>query len=144
VRTENGLEIDARTMETLLTQGELTTIGFALFPQRLLIDVRTNDTDGQWVGMVDPAPSVQERYIWLGRHRGSFGPPQGFTYFVWPQTVRGLIESGKLAPLRKRLTTEGNAALDTALEQALDFERRAIAEAVRGSEAWPTLWEAQS
>jgi len=140
---ENGLEIDARAMETLLTQGELVTIGFTLFPDRLLIDVRTSATEDQWVGLVDPAPNIQERYLWLGRHRGSFGPPQGFTYFVWPQTVGGLIAGGKLSPLRSRLTARGNADLDAALDRALVLERQAVAAAVRGTEQWPTLWEAQ-
>ena len=137
MRTENGIPIDTEAMEKLLTQGDLITIGFTLFPLRLLIDTRTNDTDGQWVGLVEPVASVQERYLWLGRHRGSFGPPQAFSFFVWPQTVRGLIERDLLRTLRQRLSPEASAALDSALDSALDLERQAIVAAVRGSEAWP-------
>ncbi len=142
MRTENGIPIDTEAMEKLLTQGDLITIGFTLFPLRLLIDTRTNDTDGQWVGLVEPVASVQERYLWLGRHRGSFGPPQAFSFFVWPQTVRGLIERDLLRTLRQRLSPEASAALDSALDSALDLERQAIVAAVRGSEAWPAIWQA--
>lgn len=141
MRTENGIDIDLEAMEKLLSQGDLITIGFTLFPQRLLVDTRTNDTDGQWIGLVEPVASVQERYLWLGRHRGSFGTPEGFAFFVWPQTVRGLVERDLLAPLRRRLTPEGRAALEDALQQALELERQAIAAAVRGTEAWPAIWQ---
>mgnify|MGYP003436297572 CR=1 FL=1 len=139
---ENGLEIDARAMETLLTQGELVTIGFTLFPDRLLIDVRTSATEDQWVGLVDPAPNIQERYLWLGRHRGSFGSPEAFSFFIWPETVRGLIDRDLLRALRHRLSPEACNALDTALNQALELERQAIIDAVRGTEAWPAIWQA--
>ncbi|MCL4243391.1 MAG: hypothetical protein KJ048_18730 [Dehalococcoidia bacterium] len=142
MRTENGIPIDTEAMEKLLTHGDLITIGFTLFPLRLLIDTRTNDTDGQWVGLVEPVASVQERYLWLGRHRGSFGPPQAFSFFVWPQTVRGLVERDVLRTLRQRLSPEASAALDSALDSALDLERQAIVAAVRGSEAWPAIWQA--
>ena len=142
MRTENGIPIDTEAMEKLLTQGDLITIGFTLFPLRLLIDTRTNDTDGQWVGLVEPVASVQERYLWLGRHRGSFGPPQAFSIFVWHHTVRRLIERQLQRTLRQRLSPEASAALDSALDSALDLERQAIVAAVRGSEAWPAIWQA--
>jgi hypothetical protein len=142
MRTENGVFIDTEAMEKLLTHGDIMTIGFTLFPLRLLIDTRTNETDGQWVGLVEPVASVQERYLWLGRHRGSFGPPEAFSFFVWPQTVRGLIDRDLLRTLRQRLSPEACDALDTALNQALELERQAIIDAVRGTEAWPAIWQA--
>ncbi|GMV86065.1 MAG: hypothetical protein AMXMBFR80_19200 [Dehalococcoidia bacterium] len=144
MRTENGITIDTAALEQLLSQADLVTIGFTLFPQRLLADTRSNATDGQWAGIVDPVASMQERYLWLGRNRGSFGPPQAFSFFTWPHTVRGMVERDVLRPLRRRLGPEADADLERALEQALELERRAIADAVRGTEAWPTLWAAAS
>lgn len=144
MRTENGLTIDLNAVEKLLTEGDLITIGFTLFPQRLLVDTRFNANDGQWVGIVEPVASVQERYLWLGKHRGSFGTPNGFAFFVWPHTVRHLVESGALAPLRARLTSQAAEELDAAVEQALEMERRAMIDAVRGAQHWPSIWEAHS
>ncbi len=144
MRTENGMTLDMSAVNKLLSDGDLVTIGFTLFPQRLLVDTRSNDTEGQWVGLVEPVASVQERYLWLGKHRGSFGTPNGFAFFVWPHTVRHLLEGGALAPLRARLNSQAMEALDSTLEQALELERRAMLDAVRGSEHWPAIWEAQS
>lgn len=142
MRTENGLEIDYAALDQLLTGGDLIAMGFTLFPKRLLVDTRSNATDGQYVSLVDPVATVQERYMWLGKHRGSFGTPQGFGFFVWPHTVRGLLERDALAPLRARLTPEASLGLDRALAEALELERQAMAAAVRGGEQWPAIWQA--
>jgi hypothetical protein len=142
MRTENGMNADMAAIEKLLTEADLVTLGFTLFPQRLLADTRTNDRENEWVGLVAPVASVQERYLWLGKHRGSFGTPDGFAFFVWPHTVRNLVERDALAPLRARLSEEAAARLDAAIAQLLELERRAIVDAVRGSEQWPALWEA--
>ncbi|MBK8561621.1 hypothetical protein [Candidatus Amarobacter glycogenicus] len=91
--------------------------------------------------MVEPVANIQERYVWLGKHRGSFGAPEGFAFFVWPQTVRGLIERDALAPLKARLTSEARRDLDVALATAAELERGAIIEAIKGSDRWPAVWE---
>lgn len=141
MRTENGNTIDEVALEKLLTNADIVTIGFTLFPERLLVDTRSNDHDRQFADMVEPVGSVQERYMWLGKHRGSFGAPEGFGFFVWPMTVRGLIEHDSLAPLKARLEPDARENLDVALATAAELERQAMMEAVRGSDRWPTVWE---
>ncbi|WP_322819594.1 hypothetical protein [Tepidiforma sp.] len=143
MRTENGIDVDIQAIERILAEGDLITIGFSLFPLRLLVDTRENEHDGQWAGIVEPVASVQERYLWLGKHRGSFGPPRAFAFFVWPKTVRNLVERGTLAILRARLRGETLHQFDHAIEQLLELERQAMRDAVRGSRAWPAIWEAQ-
>jgi len=141
MQTENGLQIDSEALNRLLQHSDLITIGFTLFPERLLVDTRSNDQQGQFAEMVAPVASVQERYLWLGKHRGSFGPPEGFAFFVWPHTVRYLIERDALAPLRERLSPEARESLDVAIATAAELERRAMQEIVRGSDRWPAVWE---
>lgn len=140
MRTENGIDIDIAALEQVLVQADVLTLGFSLFPQRLLIDTRSNDSQGQLATMVEPVASVQERYLWLGKHRGAFGAPAAFSFVVWPQTVGGLRERNILAKLRARLDPEAATALDVGLDAAASLEREAMQEAVRGSEQWPGLW----
>lgn len=144
MRTENGIDIDIHAIERILAEGDLITIGFSLFPLRLLVDTRENTVQGQWAGLVEPVASVQERYLWLGKHRGSFGPPRAFAFFVWPRTVRNLVERGTLGILRARLRGQALADFDAAVAQALELERQAMIEACKGSPAWPAIWEAQA
>ena len=141
MRNENGLTIDEAALEKLLTGADLITIGFTLFPERLLVDTRKNDGEGQFADMVEPVANVQERYMWLGKHRSGFGAPEGFAFFVWPHTVRGLIERDLLAPLKHRLTDEALADLEVALATAVELERQAMIEVVKGSDRWPAVWE---
>jgi len=141
MQAENGLVIDSAALERLLTTADLITIGFTLFPERLLVDVRENEREGQFAAMVEPVANIQERYLWLGQHRPSFASPEGFAFFVWPHTVRYLLESDALAALKPRLGEEARAALDRALAEARGMERKAMAAIIRGNDAWPAVWE---
>jgi hypothetical protein len=98
------------------------------------------------VAIAPPAGSVQERYLWLGKHRGSFGVPEAFSFFVWPQTARTLAGGDALATLRNRLEAAGGEkaalSLDTALGELLELDRRAMRTAVRGEKPWATVWAA--
>ncbi len=141
MRTENGIAVDFEALNQLLVQADVLTIGFMLFPERVLVDVRANGREGQMVTIVEPVASVQERYLWLGQHRGAFGAPEAFSFIVWPHTVSGLIERDVLAPLRARLGDEARRQLDAALATSAEMERRAVARAVGGAEEWPALWE---
>lgn len=141
MQTENGIVIDRDALGRLLTQSDLITIGFTLFPERLLVDTRSNDREGQFAEMVPAVATVQERYLWLGKHRSTFGAPEGFAFFVWPHTVRYLVETDALAPLKARLSPEARNDLEVALATALELERQAMREVLRGSEAWPAVWQ---
>lgn len=141
MQTENGIVIDREALERVLSQSDLITIGFTLFPERLLVDTRTNDHEGQFAEMVQPVASVQERYLWLGKHRSTFGPPEGFAFLVWPHTVRYLLETDALATLKGRLAPESRENLEVAIATAAELERQAMLEVLRGGENWPAVWE---
>ncbi|MCC7365145.1 MAG: hypothetical protein IT303_12320 [Dehalococcoidia bacterium] len=142
--TENGHQVDDAAVEQVLLNGDVITVGFTLLPQRLLVDTRVRPGEGPLVAIVAPVATVQERYLWLGKHRGSFGSPQSFSFFAWPHTIRNLVERDALAPLRARLadiSSDGAATLDAAVAKLAMAEREAMKAAVTGSEAWQTLWE---
>jgi hypothetical protein len=144
MRTENGVEIDFEALDKILRTGDVITIGFSLFPERILVDTRSNDRQGQLAAVVEPVGSVQERYRWLGRRRASFGAPEAFSFFVWPQTVNGFIERNILRVLRERMDVEALEQLDVALADAAWREREAMAAAVRGDDSWPSIWESSA
>jgi hypothetical protein len=142
--TENGIEIDPERVHQVLTQADVLTIAFPLFPERVLFDTRTNGADGPLVAIVEPVATVQERYLWLGKHRGGFGAPEAFSFFAWPHTVRGLIERDILAPLRERLeaaSPDAAAVFDQVMARLQRRDVEAIRDAIRGDAPWRTLWE---
>jgi hypothetical protein len=141
MRSENGTKVDLEALNDLLRRTDVLTVGFTLFRERILVDTRTNDRQGQLVTMAEPVGSVQERYLWLGRHRGAFGAPEAFSFFVWPHTVRDLLDRNILAELVARLDADAAEQLTLALDEAASLERQAIAAAVRGDESYPALWQ---
>jgi hypothetical protein len=145
--TDNGLGADMEGLGDVLNSADVITVGFTAFPERLLIDTRHNQWDGPMVALVGPVQTVQERFLWLGQHRGSFGAPEAFSFFVWPRSVRTLVANDVLAPVRERLasvSTGSDAALDDLLAKLLDLEKDAWRGAIRGDERWATVWQKAS
>ncbi|MGK2965125.1 MAG: hypothetical protein ACSLFM_05920 [Tepidiformaceae bacterium] len=140
--TDNGLNLDPEAVGHILREADVITLAFSLFPERLLVDTRTRPDEGALVTVVEPVTSVQERYMWLGQHRGAFGMPRNFSFLPWPHTVRALVEGETLAPLASRLA--GTPALD-ALNNALDGlrtrEREAIRDIIRGTAPWQPIYQ---
>lgn len=142
--SEHGREPDLAAIRDVLEGADVLTVGFALLPERFVVDTRSREGEGPLLAIVEPVASVQERYLWLGKHRGGFGVPEAFSFFVWPQTVRSLVERDVLAPLRARLRevpSDADGALEASLEALLAREREAFREAVTGSDGWQTVWQ---
>ncbi len=142
---ENGLEVDLNAVNEVLQRADVLTIGFTVFPERLLVDARTLPDAGPLIAIVGPVASVQERYLWLGKHRGQFPAPQGFSFFMWPHTVRNMIERNVLRVLRDRLrsvSSESDEVLEKTMARLLLLEEQAFRNAILGVEPWQALWKA--
>lgn len=145
--TENGVQVDYEALEKILREADVVTVGFTFTNERLLVDTRSNEVAGPLVTPVMPVNTVQERYLWLGQHRPSFGAPSGFSFFVWPLSVRTLRHRDALGTLRERLRDSDPLAAD-ALEESLAVFAMAELEsargAIRGEHPWATVWSAQA
>jgi hypothetical protein len=143
--SEHGIQIDQAAVDEILESADVLVVGFTLFPERLLVDCRRNDETGPMVAVVEPLGGVQERYHWLGQHRGMFGMPDSFSFFAWPHTIRSLDERDVLAKLKVRLaatSSDGVQLLDRALGKLREMENVAFRQAVAGEGPWKTLWQA--
>ena len=142
--SDSGAQVDFESLNELLARADVLVVGFVGLVERLLIDVRANETEGPMVTQVGPVATVQERYIWLGQNRGAFGAPQAFSFFVWPAGVASLIQRQALAPLRDRLaavSTDAGWEFDRELRAFLPLERAAVREAILGEGQWRALWQ---
>jgi hypothetical protein len=146
VYSENGLLVDLAEVEKVVDSSDVFTIIFQTLPERLLVDSRVSPEEGPLVAVVEPVATVEERYHWLGRERPSFGPPERFTFFLWPHTIAFLEQCGVVARIRCRCeATERPEALsmfDRALTDLKEKERRATRAAISG-EDYRTIWPAQ-
>ncbi len=150
--TENGLLVDISEITDIVRHADVFAVSFRLFPERLLIDTRYDERDASgdcsmpMVAIVDPVPSVQERFFWLGQHRPTLGMPKNFMFFHWPHSVRYLEESGIWDRVLARVTsTHFAGARETcndAIRDLLDRERAGTIDAINGARH-QTLWSAR-
>ena len=140
--------IDLDELRKVVETCDVFTMGFRLFPERLIIDTRINDQAGPMIEVVEPVATVEERFFWLGQRRPSFGVPQQFTFFVWPHSVGYLEESGLLQDIRNRVcatdeTGDSGRQMAQAVTRLFGLERRATFDAIHGRN-YHTLWERAS
>lgn len=141
--TENGVLIDLEELRNVVDECDVFTVGFRLFPERFIVDTRSSDTAGTMAEVVEPVNTVEERFFWLGKRRPEFSPPERFTFFIWPHSMRFLEESGVADKIRQRLGgsmfPESGQTMDVALAELRGLERTAVADAIAGKNCH-TLW----
>jgi hypothetical protein len=134
--------IDLEELRRVVDNADVFTIGFRMFPERLIVDTRSADDTPPMVRIVEPVTSVEERFFWLGKERPQFSVPERFTFFIWPHSIRYLEESGLGDLIRNRvypLDVETREIADS-LAQLRRLERKAEHDAITGRN-YHTLWE---
>ena len=135
--------VDLEELRKVVENADVFTIGFRMFPERLIIDARTGDGSGSMVRVVEPVASVEERFFWLGKERPAFGVPERFTFFVWPHSIRFFEESGLEEIIRQRISPddpEAGPQVAESIARLYQLENRATADAITGKNHH-TLWE---
>ena len=141
--TENGVQIDLEEVGKVVEGCDVFTIGFRMFPERVIIDTRETDDQAPLVQVVEPVTSVEERFHWLGRERPAFGVPERFSFFVWPHSMEFLESSGLAGRIRDQLGAserpEVARMIDKALAELRRLEQRSVQQALVG-EGYHALW----
>jgi hypothetical protein len=144
--TDFGIDLDE--VRGVIDAAEVLVIRFSLTDRRMLVDVRTNDADGPLVRVVPPVASGEERFKALRAMRPGFPPPERIMTFQWPRHARLLVESGLWGHLARRVVAIGWPGLaadcDAAINELIEAERQAEIAAIRGGDAFKTLWERSS
>ena len=141
--TENGVLIDLEEVGKVVDDCDVFTVGFRIFPERVIIDTRETETVGPTIQVVEPVASVEERFHWLGRERPAFGVPEGFSFFVWPHSLEFFEASGLAQLIRDRLRDSERPdvarMIDEVLSELRRLERRSVQQALAG-QGYHALW----
>ena len=141
--SENGVLVDLDDVAKLVSQADVFTVGFANFPERLIVDTRANMKEAPLVQVVEPASGPRERLSWLQRRRPSLGAPRAFSFMAWPHSPAFMQETGVWDRIRRQVNADADLSIDAQCDQAirqlqnLDFE--AMLAVLRG-ERCLTLW----
>jgi hypothetical protein len=119
-------------------------VRFAVTDRRLLVDTRTNDTEGPMIKVVPPVTSAEERFKAHKIMRPRFRSPQKILTFQWPRHARAMVEAGLWEYITRRLTSAANGAVSAQCEEALRdlllAERAVEIAAIQGAEGFKTIW----
>ena len=140
--SENGVLVDFEEINKLVEAADVFTVGFATFPERLIVDARSNDIETAMIQVVDPARSARDRLNWLNRRRPSLGSPEAFSFFAWPHSPSFMVQSGVWDRIRNRVAAgepQVQVQCDLAIKQLLNLDHEATLALLRGEHSL-TLW----
>lgn len=136
--------IDLEELKRVVDHADVFTIGFRMFPERLIVDTRSEGETPPLIRVVEPVGTVEERFFWLGKERPQFSVPERFTFFVWPHSIRFFEDSGLGELIRTRVypidPESGTTQVADSIHQLHILERRAERDAIIGRNYHP-LWE---
>jgi hypothetical protein len=141
---DNGVLVDFQGMRKVIASSDVFVLGFAHFPERVLVDARRDQREAPLIQVVEPTGSAPERLIWLQRRRPSLGRPQSFSFLGWPHSPNFLVESGVWGCIRERVGADTqddvHAQCDLALRQIQNLQTSATQAILKGEDCanlWP-------
>lgn len=142
MHSENGVLVDFDEIGKLVNSADVFTVAFSCFPERLIVDARSNDIETPMVQVVEPARSARDRMKWLHRRRPSLGTPEAFSFFAWPHSPGFMVQSGVWERIARRVVDEDaqvQVQCDLAIKQLLNLDREATMAVLKGDHCL-TLW----
>jgi hypothetical protein len=141
--SENGVLVDLDDVAKLVSEADVFTVGFANFPERLIVDTRSNMNEAPMIKVVEPASGPRDRLAWLQRRRPSLGAPRAFTFMAWPHSPGFMQETGVWERIRHQVNADNDLGVDTQCEAALrelkNLDMQATLAVLRGDRCL-TLW----
>lgn len=145
--SENGVLVNFEEISKVIATADVFTLGFANFPERLIVDTRSNAQELPMVTVAEPTAGARQRLAWLRRRRPSLGMPESFTFVAWPHSPAFLVESGIWDRICRRVGAdrepEVRVQCELALKQLQNLDREAMFALLKG-ENCVTLWPRQA
>lgn len=140
---DGGLEVDLNAVLRNVDEVEVLSLYFPLLRKTLLLDTRSDATNGPMVAVVDMVNGSQERMRSLRRLRPQFARPESLSLIPWTRRVESLGPTGVWARIERRLAETGYPAslrdASACLDELCALQRREFARAITG-EQYQTLW----
>jgi hypothetical protein len=137
-------DVDIGQIKHTLDIAEVTSLYFPFLGKSLLLDLRSNASDGPFVKVVDQVESAEARLRSLRRLRPRFPKPESLSLIPWPKRVDSLVRLGVWDHILTRCTETGAPKVvescEKALKELLAIEAAQLRDSVRG-EGFETIWQ---
>ena len=143
---DDDFVLDVDEIMKSIDAAEIMSVFFPTFRKAVVIDTRSNATDGPMIRLMPMAASPQERLRSIRRLRPGFPRVHGLTLIPWPRYVDSLVSLGLWDRIVRRFKdagqTEAVEACDTTLSELRLLEKEEFAAVVRGDN-YHTIWSAR-
>ncbi|HLZ71005.1 MAG TPA: hypothetical protein VKV26_13980 [Dehalococcoidia bacterium] len=140
---DSDFQLDIAEVRKHLDETQVVGFFFPFLRRTLLLDTRTNGSDGPLVIVTPMVQSVEERMRSLRKLRPRFPRPDSMTLIPWPKFVDSLERLGVTKMIEDRMATIGGEALrgrcQAAFAELRRTERQQVQFAITG-EGYETLW----
>lgn len=140
---EFGVDLDE--VLKVIDVAEVLVMRFHLIEKRVLVDFRVKPGVRPFVRVVPRAQSVEDRFRSIKRLRPEFPFPEKVMSVHWPRSVPVLLTSGAWQHLVDRISALGDDETTDecgrVIEELIREERHEVADAIRGTDHYQTLWE---
>ena len=144
---DEDFEYDLDEVLKNIAEAEVMSLFFPTFRKAVVIDTRTNETEGPMVRIMSMAASPQERLRTIRKLRPDFPRLQNLTLIPWPRYVDSLNTLGVWERIVKRFADAGHeqtvVECQAILEELMRLEKSELAAVVRGDN-YHTIWSAAS
>ncbi|MBM3943882.1 MAG: hypothetical protein FJ317_00125 [SAR202 cluster bacterium] len=139
--------MDMTELLTSVDNAEVLSIFFPTFRKALIVDTRSNESQGPMVRIMPMAASPQERMRAIRRLRPGFPRLRNLTVVPWPRYVDSLVNQGIWQRIIGRFQAGGHAEalgqLHATLRELKRMERDELTSVVLG-ENYHTIWSSRN
>ncbi|MDA1188406.1 MAG: hypothetical protein O2854_01815 [Chloroflexi bacterium] len=137
--------LDMQDVLTSVDKAEVLSIFFPTFRKSLIVDTRTNESQGPMIRIMPMVASPQERMRAIRRMRPGFPRLRNLTVVPWPRYVDSLVNLGIWQRIVDRMESGGDTKALANIREAMTdlkrMEREELASVVSG-ENYHTIWSA--
>ena len=145
--TNNHFYDDLNDVKANILEADVISIFFPNFQKSVLVDTRSNDTDGPSIMLTPMARSPRERVKSMEKLRPGFPEVKNMILIPWLRYIFSLEESGIWELLIERLNQSthlnSNLAANTILDELKNLEYLELLDVIKGDQ-YQTIWPKES
>ena len=145
--TNNHFYDDLNDVKANILEADVISIFFPNFQKSVLVDTRSNDTDGPSIMLTPMARSPRERVKSMEKLRPGFPEVKNMILIPWLRYIFSLEESGIWELLIERLDQSthlnSNIAASTILDELKNLEYLELLDVIKGDQ-YQTIWPKES
>jgi len=145
--TNNHFYDDLNDVKANILEADVISIFFPNFQKSVLVDTRSNDTDGPSIMLTPMARSPRERVKSMEKLRPGFPEVKNMILIPWLRYIFSLEESGIWELLIERLDQSthlnSNIAANTILDELKNLEYLELLDVIKGDQ-YQTIWPKES